>query len=90
MMKMDDLLAKFPPPNVIKVDTEGSLAIVLKGAGRIIREFRPSFYMELHGPDEQKAAAALIEEGYRLEDIAGGRADDIASRWHSPLWAYPA
>ena len=61
----------YPPPNLIKIDVEGSEGFVLKGAGRILRTYRPSIVCELHGPG---AAAVVRSElaaaGYQLYSLS--------------------
>lgn len=38
----------FPPPNHIKIDTEGFEEQVLEGAKKTIQAYRPNIYAEIH------------------------------------------
>lgn len=90
-LPLDALWSKknFPPPDLVKIDTEGSAAKIIEGARLTIEKFRPSFYVELHGPEERAGVQSLCSRGYRLEDLRGKPIADLTAEWHSPVWAYP-
>lgn len=74
-------------PHLLKIDVEGSAALVLQGAARVLEQFSPQIYIELHGPEEQAAVQeCLVGRGYRAETLAGERVEDVTRGWHSPLW----
>jgi FkbM family methyltransferase len=78
---------QLPPPDLIKIDVEGAAALVLQGAARTIERYSPGVYVEVHGPEEQRAIATrLVARGYRLETMAGDEVKDPTSGWYSPLW----
>jgi FkbM family methyltransferase len=92
--RMDDVVAResLPPPNVIKIDTEGAEATVLRGGMETLRRYRPRLAVSLHGAERgEEALAALAEAGYAcygymLDDAKGrvyrrigvGEADGVA------------
>jgi FkbM family methyltransferase len=94
VLRMDDVIAResLPPPNVIKIDTEGAEASVLRGATETLRRHRPRLAVSLHGAERgAEALAALADAGYAcygfMRDGSGGRvyrridvgeADDVA------------
>ena len=72
-----------PPLDVIKLDTEGSELLVLRGAVEIVRRHRPALFLEIdernlrpyaYGTDDVRAF--LEELGYELEAL--GRSDFVA------------
>jgi FkbM family methyltransferase len=78
--RMDDVVAResLPPPNVIKIDTEGAEATVLRGGMETLRRYRPRLAVSLHGAERgEEALAALAEAGYAcygyMRDDAKGR-----------------
>ena len=80
----------YPAPQFLKIDTEGGAAKVLAGAQRVLREDRPAIYIELHGPEEQRAARDLIQKsGYVLRRLSGEVVNDPTERWINPLWCVP-
>lgn len=65
---LDSLLAQFPPPTVLKIDVEGAEVAVLRGATRLLREFRPKIYCEISGQTRADATALLQSFGYVTYD----------------------
>ena len=60
------------PPGLIKIDVEGAELKVLKGAGRLLKEFRPVIICELHHPDAAREIYAQLRDlQYKIEKIAG-------------------
>ena len=60
---------RFRPPDVIKIDVEGSELEVLQGASRAISEFHPTVFVELHGTElHADCHNFLVAKGYRVED----------------------
>jgi FkbM family methyltransferase len=78
-----------PSPDVVKVDTEGAAAAVLRGAAQLIAERKPRFYVELHGGEEQAGVRDhLLARGYVAHTLDGQRVADVTRGWHSPLWCH--
>ncbi len=88
---LDDLAGReLPPPDCLKIDVEGAAAAALRGATRTLAEFRPTVYIELHGPEEQQGVRDLIREhGYTAQTLDGKVVPDPTEGWHSPLWCVP-
>jgi FkbM family methyltransferase len=88
---LDDVAGRdFPAPQFLKIGTEGGAAKVLAGAQRVLREDRPAIYVELHGPEEQRAARDLMQNnGYVLRRLSGELVSDPTERWVNPLWCMP-
>lgn len=59
---LDGLIAEqsLPPPSVMKIDTEGAEAIVLRGARRTLQERRPRLIIATHGADRLAAVVELL------------------------------
>ncbi len=72
VIRLDNLLERFPPPRLVKIDAEGAEAEILAGARRLLEEFRPVWIMELHGIEGQRAADHLCTVGYKLRRIGKG------------------
>lgn len=59
-----------PPPDVVKLDIEGSEVDALRGAHRLLREVRPVLVIELH--DTNAEVVALLEDAdYAVENLEG-------------------
>lgn len=73
------------PPDVIKIDVEGAEFSVLKGMTRILREHKPTLFLEIHptylkkfGASTRELLTLLIEIGYRVVQIESMREDESA------------
>lgn len=80
--------AALPPPDVIKIDVEGSEAAVIAGATAILREKRPSVIIELHGTGLE-VMRELCARSYCAVPLE--RASNICdAHWNSSIIAIPA
>ena len=62
-----------PPPQVVKMDIEGGEVMALPGMLRTLREHHPLLFMELHGPESERAAwETLTANGYTLHRMEPG------------------
>lgn len=70
------------PPDVIKIDVEGSESAVLRGSVGLLMEHRPSIYLALHGGEQRAACGQLLTDvGYRVTSIEHGRAPEVSDEW---------
>jgi FkbM family methyltransferase len=60
---LDALVAsiKTPPPDVIKIDTEGAEALVLAGGRETIRQHLPRLCIALHGPQMARDTLTILD-----------------------------
>ncbi|MCW3041134.1 MAG: FkbM family methyltransferase [Solirubrobacterales bacterium] len=73
---LDDVLAGgAPPPDVVKLDVEGSEGDVLRGAHDTLRRHRPVVVLELHDTHAD-ALPVLREADYALEALDGAWAPE--------------
>lgn len=73
-------------PDILKIDVEGAAGEVFKGATNLL-DHKPKIYLELHGPDEQKAVGEyLVPRGYIFSNMKGEIVSDPVNEWTSPLW----
>jgi FkbM family methyltransferase len=80
----------WPPPSVLKIDVEGGAGAVLRGAHNLLSKYRPLIYIELHGPEEQRAAGHLLTQfRYRATTLSGSHVPDPTAKWASPLICTP-
>jgi FkbM family methyltransferase len=67
---LDDALERYGPPRFVKMDIEGAEIEALHGARRMLSEVRPTWLIELHGPECERAVLRVLgEHGYRLMGI---------------------
>lgn len=67
---LDDLAARHFTPDFIKMDIEGAETLALRGAGRLLRESRPAWIIEMHGPEREAECRALLDAaGYRITTV---------------------
>jgi FkbM family methyltransferase len=69
IVTLDGLIehAKLPPPQMMKIDTEGAEVKVLRGAMETLRRHRPRLCIALHGTDKAHDTFALLESiGYSV------------------------
>jgi FkbM family methyltransferase len=78
VVTLDEVVAAgAPPPDVIKLDVEGSEGDVLRGAHDVLRRHRPAIVLELHDT-QPDALPVLREAGYALENLQGPGPVDAA------------
>jgi FkbM family methyltransferase len=59
-----------PPPQVMKIDVEGSEAAVLRGGLAVLRTFRPVIFLAVHSEMLlQKCESLLLGVNYRLSNL---------------------
>ncbi len=62
-----------PPPHAIKIDIEGGEVLALPGMLKVLNQFHPILFLELHGPEsEQVAWQTLSAAGYTLHSMQNG------------------
>jgi len=83
----DALAAGSPPPDVVKLDVEGSEGDVLRGAQRLLAEHRPALVIELHGTATE-VCDLLDAAGYAAERLDAAEAPRAAPA-HAHLLARP-
>lgn len=72
---LDDFIfkQKNPPPQAIKMDIEGGETLAIKGMSRLLVDFKPFVFLELHGEEAAiEIWKALKEFGYRIHRISPG------------------
>ena len=53
-------MERFRRPDFIKMDIEGADADALAGAERVLKEARPTWLIELHGPDCERGVRRIL------------------------------
>jgi FkbM family methyltransferase len=84
VVSLDSLVAAgtIPPPDVMKIDTEGAELQAIEGARATIAEHRPAIVCELH--DTNDAFLALMDElGYVTTNLDGPAAVAVAGPIHA-------
>lgn len=79
--QLDALLAMncFPPPNMMKIDTEGAEAMVIRGAAATLRSHRPRLLIATHGAQcVRDTLRELLTIGYRCHGIVLDRQSSTA------------
>jgi len=67
---LDNQLAEFPAPDLIKIDVEGAELEVLRGMPMLLQEYRPALFIEVHtGVDVRQLVRLLADAEYELCDI---------------------
>jgi FkbM family methyltransferase len=62
-----------PPPQVVKMDIEGGEVLALEGMRRLLSEYRPLMFLELHGPEAAQVAWEVFNQsGYRICRMSPG------------------
>jgi FkbM family methyltransferase len=65
--RLDDVVANesLPPPDMMKIDTEGAEVKVLAGASGTLMKHHPRLTIALHGEDKARGTISLLQElGY--------------------------
>jgi FkbM family methyltransferase len=86
----DYIIENWPAPQFLKIDVEGGAGAVLRGAQHLIAKHRPTIYIELHGPEEQKSVRDLLTTfRYRAQLLSGLEVPDPTAGWFNPLVCKP-
>lgn len=65
---LDNLLAHFAPPSLLKIDVEGAEVAALRGATDMLRTVRPIVYIEVGPCLKDSATAFFLQHDYVLFD----------------------
>ena len=64
---LDNQLTDLPAPDFIKIDVEGAELEVLRGMQKLIREYRPALFIEVHtGVDVRRLVKLLADANYEV------------------------
>ena len=95
--RLDDLVSResLPPPQMMKIDTEGAEVKVLTGARAMLMTHHPRLAIALHGEDKARGTIALLAElGYTVcgfvadpESKTGGSVYRILQPGDAPVLA---
>jgi FkbM family methyltransferase len=66
VLTLDELLAFFPPPDLLKVDVEGAELLILGGARRLFSEAQPTLLIEVAPSCAEEVSCCLQSWDYRL------------------------
>ena len=83
---LDDWLAERggPPPDLVKIDVEGSDDAVLRGGARTWAVHRPGIHLSLHGERQRQECARLLTSwGYRLSSLEPDKPLDASNEWRA-------
>jgi len=71
-----------PPPDVVKIDVEGSDDAVLRGGAVAFSKYRPLIYLALHGERQRLASSLLLADwDYRVVSLEADLDPDVSSEW---------
>jgi len=71
-----------PPPDVVKIDVEGSDDAVLRGGARAFAKHPPLIYLALHGERQRRECALLLADwNYHVVSLEPGLGTDVSSEW---------
>jgi hypothetical protein len=88
VVSIDGLIERgqLAPPDVVKIDVEGSELAVVSGMAQVLRRRRPVLVCELHATNRE-FADLMAEAGYDLENLDG--AGPIGEAGHVHVLARP-
>lgn len=82
-IRLDEYFASAPRIDVVKMDIEGAEAEAVPAMSRLLERLRPTIVLEFHREVGWPAIEALLQSGYRLENLDGatlpqpGSADEV-------------
>jgi FkbM family methyltransferase len=77
-IRLDELLGRFEPPDLLKIDVEGAERLVIAGAGAVLAE-QPVVVYETSAENRDALSAHFAALGYELFDAEGyGRAEQLS------------
>lgn len=76
---LDDLLAIYPAPDLLKIDIEGAEVLALGGATRMLNDVKPKICIEVRKETRQEVERILEAAGYRFEGGENLMAEPIAA-----------
>jgi Methyltransferase FkbM domain len=80
------MLEQFPRPTFVKIDVEGAEVMVLRGASKLLRDVRPTRYVEVGRENSDEGSRILHSFDYRLYDSTKQlRSQTAARRSNNPV-----
>jgi FkbM family methyltransferase len=89
---VDHLISKgMPAPDVLKLDVEGAAAEVIAGAKNLLKDKKPSLFIELHATTRRCAEMRLLDylrdiHDYDIHDVTGTLMDEPHIDWSGLVW----
>ena len=77
-LTIDTLLEQFPRPKFVKIDVEGAEIMVLRGASKLLRDVRPTLYVEVGRENSDEISQILHAFDYDLYDSTKSLLDRVA------------
>ena len=77
---LDDLARDHPPPQLVKIDVEGSELAVLRGADALLREYAPVVLFELSASNRSAVLALFEARGYQVHPSSAPDANEVGAR----------
>jgi FkbM family methyltransferase len=69
VVAIDNVVGGLRPPDVVKIDVEGTEVDVLLGLHETIRRYAPLIICEIHGPNRATCEEILLNHGYLVERL---------------------
>jgi FkbM family methyltransferase len=67
VIQLDEYVAQYEPPTVVKIDIEGHAGAALHGMRHTLLQYKPVLFLELHNAEEVTACHAVVDDlGYRF------------------------
>jgi FkbM family methyltransferase len=75
--RLDQIMSEdLPPPDLIKIDVEGSESAVLAGALEILQKHKPIVFLATHGREQHRNCVAILKQhAYSVAGATGEAAD---------------
>ncbi|MEK7469145.1 MAG: FkbM family methyltransferase [Planctomycetota bacterium] len=71
LLTLDEAMRRFGRPHVVKVGVEGAELAVLRGAARLVQNFRPTWILEVHDPNLSGRIREALGMSYGLFTLEG-------------------
>jgi FkbM family methyltransferase len=86
-LTLDTLAGQYGNPDFVKIDTEGSEVLVLRGASRVLAEARPVLLTEFHSAALREECLRILgDAGYETETVRAPHLAEGSAFWAGYGW----
>ena len=80
-LTLDSLYETLPPPDFVKIDTEGSEVRILRGGAQVVAKSQATIFVEIHSEQNGREVVGVLEKNHSVQIIRHPGHSEGSSGW---------